>query len=116
MKHPEVPSREERCPAAGEGTAAAGNEVHGRKEPCPREEGDVDRGEARRGAVEANREPQLEERPGRVPKRATHGPMKARVTFETAEAREEARRGPEARHPRAEAGACDVRNRRPGGE
>ena len=61
----------------------------------------MDRGEARRGAVEANREPRLEERPGRVPKRATRGPMKARATFETAEAREEARQGPEARHPRA---------------
>ena len=69
----------------------------------------MDRGEARRGAVEANREPRLEVRPGRVPKRATHGPMKAMATFETAEAREEARRGPEARHPRAEAAACDVR-------
>ena len=76
----------------------------------------MDRGEARRGAVEANREPRLKERPGRVPKRATRGPMKARVAFETAEAREEARRGPEARHPRAEAGVRDVRSRRRGGE
>ena len=31
--------------------SGGGHEVLGRKEPCPREEGAVDRGEARRGAV-----------------------------------------------------------------
>ena len=70
--------REERCPAAGEGTAAAGTKSLGGRSRVP-----------------GRRETWTGERPGRVPKRATHGPMKARVTFETAEAREEARRGPE---------------------
>ncbi|KAI9527616.1 hypothetical protein NQZ68_028839 [Dissostichus eleginoides] len=118
---PVVPSTEERYPAAGEGTAAAGTKpsggrsgIPGRKEPWKGERPDGVTSEA---AVEANREPnhepRLEERPGRVQKCATHGPMKAWATSEAvAEAREEARQGPEARHPRAEEGMGDVRNRR----
>jgi len=113
---PVVPSREERCPAAGEGTAAAGTKssggrsrVPGRREPWTGERPDGAPSEA---AVEANRQPRLEVRPGRVPKRATHGPMKAWATSVTAEAREEARQGPAARHPRADEGMGDVRNRR----
>ena len=53
---PVVPSREERCPAAGEGAAAADTKSPGgrngipeRQEQYPREEGAVDRGEARQG-------------------------------------------------------------------
>jgi len=88
---PVVPSREERCPAAGEGTAAAGTKssggrsrVPGRREPWTGERPDGAPSEA---AVEANHEPRLEERPGRVPKRATHGLMKAWATSETVESR-----------------------------
>ena len=100
---PVVPSREERCPAAGKGTAAAGTKSPERRSGIPGGAGAASPGGRNHGqgrgqtgsdgatseaAVEANcepnREPRLEERPGRVRECATHGPMKAWATSEAA--------------------------------